>query len=274
MLRKIGRLDEEAKKEIDHLVDDFLKLLEKDKKDVAEKKLFSLAKTPNYFIREYLGTLLNEYHDQRKILPFIKRMATHRLYGIRATALFYYSTKYKDEPGLLLDIIEDFYESVPWESESIINDLWKKYSDLMKTRMKKWIESEDEMKRSLAFHGMENIAHSDPDYIMDFISLAIDDEALEVQKKITHVLTQVARAKPIIAYPYIREWLLQSGDKRNKTIWVSMKKLANIVSQKSRREKSNDFILLTEQTIKDWAMDDNEKVSKMGKKLLYIISKK
>jgi 3-methyladenine DNA glycosylase AlkC len=201
-------------------------------------------------------------------------MVEHQLYGIRATALFYYSAKYFDEPDKLLDIIEELYDSVPWEAESIINELWKKYSDLMKKRMKQWIVSDKEAKRALAFHGMENIAFSDPDYIMDFVSLAIDDDSMEVQKKITHILTQVARAKPIIAFPYIREWLLTPGDKRRKTIWVSMKKLANILNQKGRREKSQDFVLLTEQTIKDWAIDENESVAHMGKKLLQIISKK
>lgn len=274
MLRKIGRLDEEAKKEIQELLEAIFKLLDENKKDEAEQKLFKLSKTPNYFIREYVGSLLNEYKDQRKIVPLIKRMLEHQLYGIRATALFYYSAKYFDEPEKLLDIIEDLYESVPWEAESIINELWKKYSDLMKKRMKQWIVSDKEAKRALAFHGMENIAFSDPDYIMDFVSLAIDDESMEVQKKITHILTQVARAKPIIVFPYIREWLLTPGEKRRKTIWVSMKKLANILNQKGRREKSQDFVLLTEQTIRDWAIDENEGVAHMGKKLLQIISKK
>jgi 3-methyladenine DNA glycosylase AlkC len=274
MLRKIGRLDEDAKKEINQLLESIFKLIEDDKKELAETKLFKLAQTPNYFIREYVGSQLAEYHDQRRIHPFIKQMIEHELYGIRATALFYYSAKYSNEPDKLLNILEQYFESVPWEAESIINELWKKRPELMKKSMKQWILSEKEAQRALAFHGMENIAYSDPDYIMDFVSLAIDDDSMEVQKKITHVLSQVARAKPIIVYPYIREWLSGSNDKRKKTIWVSMKKLANLVGQNGKRDKSYEFILLTEQTIKDWALDDNDHVSNMGKKLLSIISKK
>ena len=106
---------------------------------------------------------------------------------------------------------------------------------------------------------------------MSFFAKATDDNALEVQKNITHILTQVARSKPIIAFPVIREWLTDADDRRVKTIWVSMKKLANIISQSNKRNQKNDFVILTEQTIKDWAKDENKKVAKMGKKLLYII---
>ena len=272
MLRKIGRLDAEAKKEINTILDEIYGLLQNDDSTKAEKKLYKLCKTPNYFIREYVGNELNVYENQKVIEPILTKMKSHRLYGIRATALFYFYKKYEEQPEEVMGLLEEAYESIPWEAESIINEMWKNYPDLLKKRMKIWITSSAEAKRSLAFHGMENIAYSDPEYIMEFISLAIDDEAMQVQKKITHILTQVARAKPIIVYPYVREWLINASEKRVKTIWVSMKKLANIVAQRSHRDRSQEFVLLTEQTIHDWAEDENENVSTMGKKLEYILN--
>ena len=78
----------------------------------------------------------------------------------------------------------------------------------------------------------------------------------------------------MIVFPYIREWLLDADEKRIKTIWVSMKKLANIVVQKNQKSKSYDFVLLTGQTINDWKNDENEIVATMGKKLSRIINRK
>ena len=53
-----------------------------------------------------------------------------------------------------------------------------------------------------------------------------------------------------------------------------MKKLANIVNQRARRDESEQFVLLTEQTIDDWVHDSNEKVVTMGEKLRYILSRR
>lgn len=271
MLNKIGRLTNSDKNEIRAILDDVFKLLDADKKEKARKKIYELSKTQNYFIRKFLGKELLNYHDQRKIVPLVKKMLDNKYYGIRASALFYFFDRYRQEPEKLLEILDEHYDSAPWEAETIINELWKKYPEIMKEHMEKWIESDDKSKRAISFHGMENIANKDPQYIMNFLAKAIDDNALEVQKKITHILTQVARSKPIIAFPVIREWLTDADDRRVKTIWVSMKKLANIISQSNKRNQKNDFVILTEQTIKDWAKDENKKVAKMGKKLLYII---
>ncbi len=273
MLSKIGRLDSESRKELKEILDSIYKLLDENKKMKAEKKLIELSRTPNYFIREFAGKYLINYKDQRKIVPIVKKMINHKIYGVRATALFYYYMRYREDPEVLIKILEKSFENIPWEVESIINEMWKRYPELMKERMSKWIVSDNSQQRALAFHGMENIAHSDPNFIMHFISTAIDDKTMEVQKKITHILTQVARANPIIVFPYIREWLSDADEKRIKTIWVSMKKLANIIIQRNHRERSGDFILLTEQTINDWANDENENVAKMGKKLSYIIKR-
>ncbi len=273
MLKKIGRLDSDSIKELDLLLDSVFKLFDQGKKEKAEKELNKMAKTPNYFIREYIGKNLVKYSDQRKILAVAKRMLKHKMYGIRATALFYLYTRYMEDSEKILKLLNSNFETIPWEVESIINEMWKKFPDFMKIHMKEWQESKNEKKRALSFHGMENIARSDSNYIMEFISKSIDDETMDVQKKITHIMTQVARANPTIAFPYIREWLVTADERRIKTIWVSMKKLANIVKQKNRRDRSvEDFVILTEQTVNDWKNDENENVVNMGERLYRIIT--
>jgi 3-methyladenine DNA glycosylase AlkC len=106
---------------------------------------------------------------------------------------------------------------------------------------------------------------------MSFIGNMIDDESLEVQKKITHILTQVGRSKPNKCYPVVKEWLHDADDKRIKTIWVSMKKLANIITQQSNRDKSAEFVKVTTRTVKEWKKDSNQNVSVMGGKLAQIL---
>ncbi len=270
-MNEIGRLNGEDRKEMNAFLDATFKLLDKNKIAQVEKKLIEISKTPNYFTREYLGRNLTNYEDHEKMMKITQRMLEHKLYGVRATALFYLYNFYFEEPEKIFEILEKTFDSVPWEVESIINDMWKRYPDIMKERMSIWIKSENSHKRALSFHGMENIANSDPNFIMDFIGKVIDDETMEVQKKITHILTQVARVNPIIVFPYIREWLAEANEQRIKTIWVSMKKLANIVVQKNRRDKTEEFVILTEQTIQDWMNDENENMSQMGERLWRII---
>ncbi|MCD4827889.1 MAG: DNA alkylation repair protein [Candidatus Cloacimonetes bacterium] len=277
MLKKIGRLDITAQREIDEKVVEIFALLDKktDKaREKAHEKLFDMAKTPNYFIREYLGKKLTEYHDQRVFYHLARKMLQHKLYGIRATALFYFYNRYFDDPDKVLGYLEECHDTVPWEVESVINDIWRRFPKEMKKKMLLWLDSNDEKRRALSFHGMENIASRDPLYIMNFLDKAIDDKSVEVQKKITHILTQVARSRPADCYPYIYEWLLDADDTRMKTIWVSMKKLANIVVQKSKRDKSQEFIMLTHRTIQDWKNDENKNVSQMGQKLAGILKNK
>ena len=274
MLKDIGRLDSDMTKEIDARLSEIFELLDKGtakSKTDAMKKLNAIAKSPNYFIREYLGKQMLEYKNRDLICEIAKKMLKHKFYGIRATALFFFVTVYEKDPEKVLETLEDLFESVPWEVESVINDLWRNHPDVMKRKMLEWLGAENETKRALSFHGMENIANQDPVYIMDFINRAIDDDSMEVQKKITHILTQVARSRPAECYPYIHEWLLDADDKRMKTLWVSMKKLANIVIQKSRRDKTQEFIMLTHRTIQDWRHDDNPNVAEMGGKLSGIL---
>lgn len=270
-MNEIGRLDSESKKQFNQTIEDIFKNLDQGNTRLAEKKLIQNSRTPNYFIREYIGRKLTEYENTEVMVPIAEKMLTHRIYGVRATALFYLFNINRENPDKVLELLELTYGSVPWEVESVINDMWKNYPDIMKDFMTGWVESDNSQKRSLSFHGMENIANIDPIFIMNFIGKVIDDDTMEVQKKITHILTQVARVNPINVYPYVREWLAEADETRTKTIWVSMKKLANIVVQKNRRDYKEEFVILTEQTVEDWRNDENENVSQMGDRLARII---
>lgn len=272
-MNEVGRLDSDDKRELISEIEEIFKLLDKDKLRAAEKRIMVISKTPNYFVREFLGKRLNEYEGKDKILNIANKMLKHKIYGVRATALFFLYNYYYENEEKLMELIDLTFDSVPWEVETVINDLWKRYPETMKKKMAVWVESDHYQKRALAFHGLEHIAYSDPLFIMDFVSKAIDDDTMEVQKKITHVLSLVAKISPIIVFPYIREWLAEADETRMKTIWVSMKKLANIVVQKNRHGHREEFVILTEQTIQDWCNDENEKVAEMGERLLRIIDR-
>lgn len=272
MLKKIGRLDAEAISELDGMMRDIFKMFDENKLKQVEKQLINFSKTPNYFVREYIGKHLIQYKDHSLIDPIAERMLENKIYGVRATGLFYFYEKFGTNTEEIMLLLERCFESIPWEVESLINEMWKRDPQHMKKTMMRWIKSDNERKRALAFHGMEAVSYDDPGYIMDFVSYAIDDDSVDVQKKITHILTQVARVNPIIVFPYIREWLIEGQDRRTKTIWVSMKKLTNIVVQKHRRDRNNDFVVLTQQTVQDWMNDDNEYVSNMGERLGKILN--
>jgi len=274
MLNKIGRLDSEDKKELRIILNEIIQLVEKKKEKDARKKLKKLGMTQNYFIREFAGQELAEIDEQRQLYPILKDFLDHKFYGARAIALFYLCKVHESDVEEIFSILEQTFETTPWEVETIITNLWKDDPEFMKDNMLEWIKSDNPKRRALSFHGMEYISNTDPTYIMDFISEAIDDDTMEVQKKITHILTQIARDNPIVVYPYVRKWLKDADDKRIKTIWVSMKKLANIVNQRARRDESEQFVLLTEQTIDDWVHDSNEKVVTMGEKLRYMLSRR
>ncbi len=275
MLNKIGRLDSEDKKELLLIIQDLLKLAESKKNEKKlRNELKKLGMTQNYFIREYVGNTLAELDKKRLLYPILKDFIDHKFYGARAIALFYLCKVHEHDVEEIFSILEKTFETTPWEVETIITELWKDDPEFMKENMLKWIKSDNTKRRALSFHGMEYISKTDPVYIMDFIGEAIDDDTMEVQKKITHILSQIARDNPIVVYPYIHQWLKDANDRRLKTIWVSMKKLANIVNQRARRDDEEQFVRLTEQTIDDWAHDENEKVATMGEKLQYILSRR
>jgi 3-methyladenine DNA glycosylase AlkC len=271
MMKKIGRLDMIAQKELEESVSQIFALWDKGNFEKAEKVLYDHARSPNYFVREALGKILIDYKDQAMVEELAIKMLQDKTYFIRATGLFYYYFKFFNAPDKIIRVLENTFDSVPWETEGMLFELWKRYPNVMKKEMLRWAESPDERMRALSFHGMENLAPRDPVYVLEFVHRTIDDTSEEVQKKITHILTQVARSRPAEAYPYIREWLTTGDEQRLKTLWVSMKKLANIVIQKSKRDKTQEFIMLTHRTIADWRHDDNRNVATMGSKLMGIL---
>jgi 3-methyladenine DNA glycosylase AlkC len=273
MLKNVGRLTIDDLKLMDLQVEKIFKALDKDNASLAEKKILEIANTPNYFTREELGKRLAMYNTNNLLDEICSRMLEHRLYGIRATALFYFYFKRQDNPVVIIKTIEKTIETVPWESETIAFEMWKRQSETMKAEMPIWAKSDNEKKRAMSMHGMENIAAKDPQYIMNFISDLLDDESDEVQKKITHILTQVGRMRPVQCYAAIKKWLIDADEKRIRTIWMTMKKLANILMQRSKRDKTMDFINVTQKTVKEWKNDPNSNVSQMGSKLAQIIQK-
>lgn len=272
MIKGIGRLDSKEIKAVEQKVDQIFRLFEANEKDKGLRLLSKTLTTQNYFVREIVGKKLAEFSDQAFMDQLVLVDLTyHKIYGVRAAALFFYWEKYKNVPNNLILFLDSFWDNTPWEVEAIIADMWRRFPHVTKEHMLRWLESPDLRQRALAFHGMEYIANEDPQYILECLNRTIDDPSVEVQKKITHVITQVARMKPAECYPFIREWLSQANDIRLKTIWVSMKKLVNIINQKNSRERNEEFILLTQQTIRDWKNDENEHVSSIGAKLCQLM---
>ena len=88
-MNDIGRLDSEDRKELDQIIDEIHKLISKNYTKKAEKKLVEIAKTPNYFIREYLGKHHSNCEKIEHLEKIANNMISHKLYGVRATALFF-----------------------------------------------------------------------------------------------------------------------------------------------------------------------------------------
>jgi hypothetical protein len=53
-----------------------------------------------------------------------------------------------------------------------------------------------------------------------------------------------------------------------------MKKLTNILGQKSQSNKSHEFVTSTQKVVKEWRNDSNEFVASMGQKLSHITKNK
>lgn len=272
MIREVGRLEPLEIKEIEKKVDKVFSALDNEKIDSAKKQIIKIASTQNYYVRELLGIILAKYPNTDKMDMVALELLDHKIYGVRAAVLFYYYRKHRIDPMKVIICLDMAWETTPWEVEAIIYELWKDYPSVMKEKMLEWVNDDNEKKRALSFHGLENVAMEDPLYVLDYVSKAIDDESLEVQKKITHILTQVAKIRPAESYPFIREWLLNGNETRVKTISVSMKKLAGMVTQRNRKDKSEEFMILTQQTVLDWKNDENEYVSSLGSKLYSLIN--
>ncbi|HRY83744.1 MAG TPA: DNA alkylation repair protein [Candidatus Cloacimonadota bacterium] len=274
MIKSMGRLNIDDYKIMDAHVEKIFRNLDKDKTALAKKQILELANTANYFVREDLGKRLALYNGEGALDTIIGEMLEDHFYGVRATALFYIYYKKQDTPEVIIKTLEKTFETVPWESETICFDMWKRAPEVMKEYMPFWAESDSEKKRAMSMHGMENISSRHPQYILTFVSKLLADESDEVQKKISHVLTQVARSRPLQCYTNIRRWLIEGDEKKNRTIWQTMKKLANIYGQRSKKDKSQDFINITHKTIQEWKSDSNPKVQQMGQRLAQIINKK
>jgi len=272
MIKKIGRLSPDEKSELYSKTDEVIDTI-KDSPKKGLKELEKIATTQNYFARKKIGEIIANSEVKDEVEEFALKLLESNNYAQRATALFFCAEYYKNNPEKMIEILSNYYNDIRWEAENLMDNYWKSYPKLMKQNMLKWIESDDEEKRSLSFHGLENFTYHDPQFVLDFIKKVIDDESLEVQKKITHTIIQIAKTKPAVVYPHLREWLTEADDKRIKTIWVSMKKLANSLKNSNGRDrkKNKDFYMLTKDTIKEWKRDKNDKVNTMGKKLNKII---
>jgi len=272
MIKEMGRLNIDDYKLLDAQVAKIFRNVEKGNNSLAEKQIIELGNTANYFVREELGKRLAQYSGNGEMDELCGKLLDHFIYGVRATGLFYFYYKHQDKPEIIVKTIEKTYASVPWESETICFEMWKKAPEVMKEHMPHWAESDDENKRAISMHGMENIASRHPQYILTFISRLLDDDSEEVQKKISHILTQVGRQRPIQCYNNVRRWLMDGDEKRVRTLWQTMKKLANIFTQRSHRDKSNEFISVTQRTLAEWRSDPNPNVSSMGQRLSGIIN--
>ncbi|MDI3504562.1 MAG: hypothetical protein PWP64_1498 [Candidatus Cloacimonadota bacterium] len=271
MIKEVGRLNIDDYKTLDAQVEKIFRNLDKNKDELAAKQIYELGNTANYFVREELGKRLAVYAGKGNLDKICGDFLQDFIYGVRATGLFYFYYKYQDSPEHIIKTLEKTYESVPWESETICFELWKRFPDVMREHMPLWAESDNEKKRAISMHGMENIAAKNPQYVLMFVGRLLDDESEEVQKKISHILTQVGRVRPIQTYTSVKRWLRDADERRFHTIWQTLKKLANIFTQKSKRERGNDFISITQRTVMEWKKDSNPNVQNMGNKLGSVI---
>lgn len=271
MIKGIGRLNLDDYKLMDAQVEKIFLSLSKDKIDQAGKLITDMANTPNYFVREELGKRLANYDGPGAMEDLCVEFLEDHIYGIRATALFYFYYSRIDEVDVILKILEKTFESVPWETENILFELWKQDPVTMRKEMPFWAASPSEKKRAMSMHGMESIAIRNPQYVLNFIARLLDDDSEEVQKKISHLLTQVGRYRPLHTYINIRRWLKDGDENRARTIWNTMKKLASLAGQNNSREQSPDFVQVTRQTIAEWRSDRAPLVSQMGNRLTSIM---
>ncbi|MCB5262965.1 MAG: DNA alkylation repair protein [Candidatus Cloacimonetes bacterium] len=267
MIKEVGRLNIDDYKILDAQVEKIFRNLDKKNPDLAIKQIMELGNTANYFVREELGKRLAVYTGKGNLDKICGDLLEDFIYGVRATGLFYFYYKYQDSPQHIIKTLEKTFETVPWESETICFEMWKRFPDAMREHMPLWAESPNEKKRAISMHGMENIAAKNPQFVLMFIGKLLDDDSEEVQKKISHILTQVGRVRPIQTYTNVRRWLIDADDVRFHTIWQTLRKLANIFTQKSKREHGGDFMSITQRTVLEWKKDSNPNVQNMGSKL-------
>ncbi|MCB5252451.1 MAG: DNA alkylation repair protein [Candidatus Cloacimonadaceae bacterium] len=267
MIKEVGRLNIDDYKILDAQVEKIFLNLDKKKPDQAIKLIMEMGNTANYFVREELGKRLAVYTGKGNLDKICGDLLEDFIYGVRATGLFYFYYKYQESPEHIIKTLEKTFETVPWESETICFEMWKNFPDAMREHMPLWAESDNEKKRAISMHGMENVASRNPQFVLMFVGRLLDDESEEVQKKISHILTQVGRVRPIQTYTNVRRWLIDADEARFHTIWQTLRKLANIFTQKSKRDHGSDFMSITQRTVQEWRKDKNPNVQNMGNKL-------
>jgi len=266
MNRDTGRLDLRVIRETDECIQKIYQDIKKEKIDNAKNNIIKLLSTSNFFIREYVGKKFVDcpYEDQMNTI--ISELIDHKIYGVRAGIIFYHYIKYDNNPEKIFTLLDKSWNDTPWETEFILHEMWQKHPDIMKTKMLAWAESDFVKQKTIAYHGIENIANSDPIYVLKLIEKNLNEPNLDLQKKISNILSHVVKARPAEAYSFFREWLTNPSECRNKTIFLAMKKLVSIASL-PKTSKTDDFYILTMQTVQDWKVDPVKSVSIMGEKL-------
>ena len=270
MFKDLGRLNLRDINENEAKILKIFSYIDADNIESATTNIIKLLSTSNYFIREFVGKKLVEYHDGNKMDQIVLTLVGHKVYGVRAGVTFYYYYKHTGNPAKIMSILEMSWNDTPWETEQILHEIWQKHAKFMKPEILKWSDSPFEKQKALAYHGIEAVAADDPQYIIRIIEKNLDDPSLEVQKKIAHALVQSVKAKPIVCYPFIREWLINASETRRNTIFSAMKKIVNLAAHYNDSHKSNkkdEFYLLTMQAVNDWKSDPEKSVAELGKKL-------
>jgi 3-methyladenine DNA glycosylase AlkC len=276
MFKDLGRLELRDIKDTEAKINKIFKYLDDDKLQLAQTNIIKLLSTPNYFIRELVGKKFVEYHDSEKMDSVVLELIGHKTYGVRAATIFYHSLKNADNPQKIISLINSCWGETPWETEHVIYEMWTKYPEVMKDEMSRWALSEFEKQRALAYHGLEVLSNDDPYYVLRLLEINLNDESIEVQKKISNVITSLIRAKPAECYPYIREWLTDPREQRQKTLFLAVKKLASIALHahaSGKITKSDEFFMLTLHAINDWKTDPDENVATAGVKLAQGVKK-
>ncbi len=271
MIKSIGRLNLDDYKLIDSQVEKIFINLGKDRIQEATELITEMANTQNYFVREELGKRLATYEGPGAMKEVCSKLLDDHIYGIRATALFYFYYSNIDNPEVLLRILSKTAETVRWESEHIIEELWKSHPELMKQEMAQWALSPSPKKRAMSMHGMERVALDSPQFVLMHLEKLLDDEDPDVQEKFVKTLISVARHRPQHAYMNVLRWLKFGDEDRARLLWDALKVLAAIVARREREDQSNDFWTITRRVVGDWRKDSSPLVSQMGNRLHQIL---
>ncbi|MCB5250380.1 MAG: hypothetical protein RBS16_08615 [Candidatus Cloacimonadales bacterium] len=268
MIKTIGRLEYKEIKELKERVDEIYDFIIYDGEERAVKALNKLLSTPNYYVREIVGKHLANYDRQDKVLLFVlQNFTSSDIYGVRAAGLFYYWECYKTEPESLIVLLNGFWDNTPWEVEAIILDMWKRYPEETKKHMKDWLNSDNPKQKTLALHGIENLAKTDHEFIFETLARHIDEENESMQRKIENIIIQSTKVKPAQSYPYIRFWFIDGDDNRRILLRSVMDKLVDYASHRTKEPAHDVFYQLTNQILKDWTVDNCKELVNMTIKL-------